>query len=69
VAILLQSCDPGVAGLCAAFLHLHARDTDLGRHSQDPAFFVPFLPKIKANTHPDRARIMLALKGGDRVNF
>jgi hypothetical protein len=32
-------------------------------------FFVPFLPKIKANTNPDRARIMLALKGGDRVNF
>jgi uncharacterized protein (DUF849 family) len=32
-------------------LHLHARDPADGRPSQDPAFFVPFLKKIKAHTN------------------
>ena len=35
----------------AAILHLHARDPADGRPTQDPAFFVPFLQKIKANTN------------------
>ncbi len=35
----------------AAILHLHARDPADGRPSQDPAFFVPFLQKIKAHTN------------------
>ena len=35
----------------AAILHLHARDPVDGRPTQDPAFFVPFLQKIKARTN------------------
>ena len=35
----------------AAILHLHARDPKDGRPTQDPAFFVPFLKKIKAHTN------------------
>lgn len=34
----------------AAILHLHARNPDDGRPSQDPALFVPFLAQIKAQT-------------------
>jgi uncharacterized protein (DUF849 family) len=35
----------------AAILHLHARDPVDGKPTQDPAFFVPFLKKIKAHTN------------------
>src|SRR5690606_31844099 len=31
----------------AAILHLHARDPDDGRPTQDPAVFMQFLPRIK----------------------
>jgi len=34
----------------AAMLHLHARDPDTGRPSQDPALFEEFLPRIKQST-------------------
>lgn len=34
----------------AAILHLHARDPNDGRPTQDPAVFSQFLPHIKANT-------------------
>lgn len=34
----------------AAILHLHARDPEDGRPSQDPSLFVPFLKQIKAQT-------------------
>jgi uncharacterized protein (DUF849 family) len=34
----------------AAILHLHARDPNDGRPSQDPALFQEFLPRIKAQT-------------------
>lgn len=34
----------------AAIIHLHARDPQNGRPSQDPALFEPFLQKIKANS-------------------
>ena len=35
----------------AAILHLHARDPQNGKPSQDPELFRPFLEKIKANTN------------------
>jgi len=35
----------------AAIIHLHARDPQNGRPSQDPALFKPFLEEIKANTN------------------
>jgi len=35
----------------AAILHLHARDPQTGKPSQDPDLFRPFLQKIKANTY------------------
>lgn len=34
----------------AAILHLHARDPDDGRPSQDPALFTKFLPRIAENS-------------------
>jgi uncharacterized protein (DUF849 family) len=34
----------------AAILHLHARNPDDGRPTQDPAVFAEFLPQIKAQT-------------------
>jgi uncharacterized protein (DUF849 family) len=34
----------------AAILHLHARDPETGRPTQDPAVFQRFLPRIKAAT-------------------
>lgn len=34
----------------ASILHLHARDPENGRPSQDPALFSPFLEQIKAQT-------------------
>ncbi|VFR29154.1 hypothetical protein ISE1_0521 [plant metagenome] len=40
----------GAAQAGAAILHLHARDPKDGRPTQDPAFFKPFLDKIKAAT-------------------
>ncbi len=40
----------GAAAAGAAILHLHARDPKDGRPTQDPAFFKPFLDKIKAAT-------------------
>ncbi|MBV2180056.1 3-keto-5-aminohexanoate cleavage protein [Castellaniella sp. MT123] len=39
------------AGAGAAILHLHARDPKDGRPTQDPAYFRPFLQKIKAATN------------------
>ena len=41
----------GAAKAGAAILHLHARDPQNGKPSQDPELFRPFLQKIKANTN------------------
>ena len=38
----------GAAQAGAAIVHLHARDPKDGRPTQDPAFFEPFLERIKA---------------------
>lgn len=35
----------------ASILHLHARDPDTGKPTQDPAAFERFLPRIKASTN------------------
>ncbi|MDV6318154.1 3-keto-5-aminohexanoate cleavage protein [Chromohalobacter sp. HP20-39] len=35
----------------ASILHLHARDPDNGKPTQDPAVFERFLPRIKASTN------------------
>lgn len=35
----------------AAILHLHARDPEDGRPTQDPAMFTKFLPRIADNTN------------------
>lgn len=35
----------------AAILHLHARDPDTGKPTQDPAVFEQFLPRIKQSTN------------------
>ena len=40
----------GAAEAGATVLHLHARDPDDGRPSQDPALFMRFLPRIKQST-------------------
>ena len=34
----------------AAIVHLHAREPDTGRPTQDPALYAQFLPRIKAAT-------------------
>lgn len=41
----------GAAEAGAAILHLHARDPNDGRPTQDPAVFSEFLPQIKARTN------------------
>ena len=41
----------GAAQAGAAILHLHARDPQTGKPSQDPALFKPFLERIKAETN------------------
>lgn len=46
--IAQQAIDAAHAG--AAILHLHARDPDDGRPSVNPAHFMDFLPRIKAET-------------------
>jgi uncharacterized protein (DUF849 family) len=40
----------GAAEAGAAVLHLHARDPENGRPTQDPAVFMEFLPRIKQAT-------------------
>jgi uncharacterized protein (DUF849 family) len=40
----------GAARAGAAVLHLHARDPQTGKPSQDPELFKPFLARIKAET-------------------
>ena len=40
----------GAAAAGAAILHLHARDPDNGRPTQDPEVFARFLPRIKDGT-------------------
>lgn len=40
----------GAAEAGAAILHLHARDPNTGRPSQDPELFMDFLPRIKQAT-------------------
>ncbi|HYG88505.1 MAG TPA: 3-keto-5-aminohexanoate cleavage protein [Azospirillum sp.] len=40
----------GAAEAGATVIHLHARDPQTGRPSQDPALFAKFLPRIKQNT-------------------
>ena len=40
----------GAAEAGAAILHLHARDPEDGRPTQDPAVFMEFLPRIKQAT-------------------
>ena len=44
--IATQAIDAAAAG--AAILHLHARNPDDGRPTADPAVFMQFLPRIKA---------------------
>lgn len=46
--IARQAIEAAHAG--AAILHLHARDPENGRPSVDPAYFMEFLPIIKAET-------------------
>ena len=46
--IAAQSIEAVEAG--AAILHLHARDPQTGRPSQDPDLFMQFLPRIKQST-------------------
>jgi uncharacterized protein (DUF849 family) len=46
--IITQSLDAVEAG--AAILHLHARDPETGRPSQDPKHFMAFLPQIHQAT-------------------
>lgn len=46
--IVRESLAAAEAG--AAILHLHAREPEDGRPSQDPAFFRAFLPRIRART-------------------
>ena len=41
----------GAAQAGAAVLHLHARDPETGKPTQDPAMFEPFLARIKAETN------------------
>jgi uncharacterized protein (DUF849 family) len=47
-----QIAEAGIAAAKAgaAVLHLHARDPENGRPSQDPELFRPFLERIKENT-------------------
>ncbi|PWC41697.1 3-keto-5-aminohexanoate cleavage protein [Azospirillum sp. TSO22-1] len=40
----------GAAEAGATVIHLHARDPETGRPSQDPALFSKFLPRIKQST-------------------
>ncbi len=40
----------GAAEAGAAIIHLHARDPETGRPSQDPKYFGQFLPRIKQTT-------------------
>jgi uncharacterized protein (DUF849 family) len=40
----------GAAEAGAAIIHLHARDPNDGRPTQDPAVFAQFLPRIKSST-------------------
>jgi len=40
----------GAAEAGATVIHLHARDPETGRPSQDPALFAKFLPRIKQST-------------------
>ncbi|WP_431858142.1 3-keto-5-aminohexanoate cleavage protein [Azospirillum sp.] len=40
----------GAADAGATVIHLHARDPQTGRPSQDPALFAKFLPRIKQST-------------------
>jgi uncharacterized protein (DUF849 family) len=40
----------GAAEAGAAIVHLHARDPETGRPSQDPELFARFLPRIKQST-------------------
>ncbi len=47
--IAQHSIEAAEAG--AAMLHLHARDPDTGRPSQDPNLFMNFLPRIKQATN------------------
>src|SRR3546814_2075147 len=42
----------------AAILHLHARDPQNGKPSQDPELFRPFLSKIRAQTDVSKPRAM-----------
>ena len=40
----------GAAEAGASILHLHARDPETGKPTQDPAVFRQFLPRIKQST-------------------
>lgn len=40
----------GAAEAGAAIIHLHARDPETGRPTQDPELFMQFLPRIKQST-------------------
>ena len=40
----------GAAEAGASILHLHARDPETGKPTQDPAVFEQFLPRIKQST-------------------
>ncbi len=47
-----EIADAGIAAAeaGAAIIHLHARDPETGKPSQEPELFKPFLQKIKANS-------------------
>lgn len=47
--IATQAIEAAEAG--AAILHLHARDPETGRPTQDPARFMPFMARIKQATN------------------
>ncbi len=54
----------GAAEAGAAILHLHARDPEDGRPTQDPAVFLRFLPRIKQATD---AVINITTGGGPQM--
>ncbi len=55
----------GAAEAGAAILHLHARDPENGRPTQDPDVFMQFLPRIKQNTE---AAVNITTGGGPTMS-
>ncbi|MFQ5468343.1 MAG: 3-keto-5-aminohexanoate cleavage protein, partial [Kiloniellaceae bacterium] len=55
----------GAAEAGAAILHLHARDPEDGRPTQDPAVFMKFLPRIKQTSD---AVVNITTGGGPQMS-